>query len=305
MGTRLLPLTHRLPKALLPVLNRPLLGLLLDQLEAAGCSRVAVNTHHLAARVQRFLAQHAPPKMEVRVSHEPEILGTGGGLREMGKILGNGPFLAINSDVITDLDLENIYSSHDEGAVTTLVVHDHPPYNNVWVDEGRVVTIGAAPPDGAGRPLSYTGVQVVSPEIFRYIPASGPYDLVAAWRQALAAGERLAALVVTGHYWQDLGTPENYLAAHRRLLAHLPPNLAPYFAKISDPLMGPGAMVGEGVHFGGGVCLGPGVTVGAKAALENSVIMDNARIAPGIALKDFVVGPDATVTQSAQGQVLV
>jgi len=305
LGTRLRPLTYHLPKALLPVLNRPLLELLLEQLQAAGFTRVAVNTHHLAARVQRFLADHRSPGLEIRLSHEPEILGTGGGLRGLGEVLGDGPFLAVNADVLTDVDLENVYRRHQEGAISTLALHDYPAYNKVWVDRDRVVSIGSAPADGVGRPLAYTGVQVVSPGIFRYLPAAGPYDLVAAWRQAMAAGERLETLVVTGHYWQDLGTPENYLAAHRRLLAHLPPNLAPFFPQISDPLMGPGASVGEGVHFGGGVCLGPGVTVGDNAFLKNTVIMNNAVIAPGITLEDCLVGPGAKVAQSAWNQVLV
>ncbi|MBM4273745.1 MAG: NDP-sugar synthase [Deltaproteobacteria bacterium] len=305
LGTRLRPLTYRVPKALLPVLNRPLLGLLLEQLQAAGFTRVAVNTHHLADQVQRFLAEQRPPGLEIEVSHEPEILGTGGGLRGLGEILGGGSFLVVNADIVTDLDLGNIYHRHLEQAITTLVVHDHPPYNKVWVERNRVVSIGEPPPGGAGRALAYTGVQVVSPEIFRYIPATGPYDLVAAWREALAAGERLEALVALGHYWQDLGTPANYLAAHWWLLTRPPSHLASFFPGVSDPLIGPGAMVGGRVHFGSGVCLGAGVSVGAGAFLKNTVIMDNAVIAPRITLEDCIVGPGAEVAQSARGKILV
>ena len=123
-----------------------------------------------------------------------------------------------------------------------------------------------------------------------YIPPPGqPYDLVQAWREAMAAGERLAYLTVSGHFWQDLGTPENYLAAHRRLLAGASPRLARYFPGLTDPLIGPGARIGAGVHFGGGVCLGANVVVGEGASLKNTVVWDRAAISPDVELEDCIV----------------
>jgi len=143
------PLTDICPKPLLPVLNRPLLGLVLAQLEAAGCVQAAVNTHHLADQVHDFLRSE-PWGFLLSVSHEPEILGTGGGLRQLGEVLREGPFLAINADILTDLDLAEVYRAHRPGAVSTLVLHDCPAYNNVWVAGGAVVSIGSPPPRGGG-----------------------------------------------------------------------------------------------------------------------------------------------------------
>jgi NDP-sugar pyrophosphorylase family protein len=305
LGTRLKPLTDICPKPLLPVLNRPLLGVLLAQLEAAGCSQVAVNTHHLAGQVHDFL-QAEPWSFLLSVSQEPEILGTGGGLRQLGQILRQGPFLAVNGDILTDLDLAAIYRRHQAGAVSTLVLHDFPPYNHVWVADGAVVSIGAPPPGGAGAPLAYTGVQVVDQAMLRYLPPPGqPYNLVQAWREALAAGERLAVLTVSGHFWQDVGTPEGYLAAHRRLLAGAAPRLAKYFPNLTDPLIGAGARIGQGVQWRGGVCLGAGVEVGEGAALKNTVVWDGAMIGAGVELEDCIVASRVQVKDSARGQVLV
>ena len=270
LGTRLKPLTDVCPKPMLPVSNRPLLGVVLAQLEAAGCFRVAVNTHHLADRVHDFLRAE-PWSFLLSVSHEPEILGTGGGLRQLGEVLGEGPFLAINADILTDLDLAEVYRSHPPGAVSTLVLHDCPPYNNVWVAGGRVLSVGALPPGGAAyekyeKPLAYTGVQVVDQKMLTYIPAQGPSGLVQAWREAMAAGEWLASLTVSGHFWQDLGTPENYLAAHRRLLAGGAPKLAPLFPRSDRPPDGPrgqdrgrGPIWRRGLPGGGGGSGGGGV----------------------------------------------
>jgi mannose-1-phosphate guanylyltransferase len=306
LGTRLKPLTDICPKPLLPVLNRPLLGVVLAQLEAAGCFQVAVNTYHLADQVHDFLRSQ-PWSFLLSVSHEPEILGTGGGLRQLGEVLREGPFLAINADILTDLDLAEVYRSHQPGAVSTLVLHDCPAYNHVWVAGGRVVSIGAPPPGGGAdeKPLAYTGVQVVDRKMLAYIPAKGAADLVQAWGEAMAAGERLAYLTVGRHFWQDLGTPENYLAAHRRLLAGAPPGLGRYFPGLTDPLMGSGARIGAGAQFGGGVCLGSNVAVGEGASLKNTVIWDRAAISPNVALEDCIVASGVQVKDSARGRVLV
>jgi mannose-1-phosphate guanylyltransferase len=307
LGTRLLPLTNIRPKPLFPVLNRPLLGLVLAQLETAGAFQVAVNTHHLADQVHDFLRSE-PWSFQLSVSHEPEILGTGGGLRQLGQILREGPFLAINADILTDLDLAEVYRAHRPEAVSTLVLHDCPPYNNVWVAGDAVVGIGAAPPGGGTdvKPLAYTGVQVVAPGMMKYLPLAGqPADLVQTWREAMAAGERLAGLTVRGHFWQDLGTPEHYLAAHQRLLAGAAPRLAQYFPGLTDPFIAPGARIGAGARCGGGVCLGAEAVVEAGALLKNTVVWERAVIGPGVELEDCIVAAGVRVQDSARGRVLV
>jgi mannose-1-phosphate guanylyltransferase len=308
LGTRLRPLTELLPKPLMPVLNRPLLGLWLAQLKGAGCRRVAVNTHHLAAKVQEFLAGPDSVGLDLLIRHEVELLGTGGGLKQLGEALSGGPFLAVNSDVLTDLDLAAIYRSHRPDALATLVLHDCPPYNKVWMAAGGVLSIGAAPgaSAAAGRPMAYTGLQVVGPRMLEYLPWAGqPYDLVAAWREALAAGERLDALVVSGHFWQDLGDPEAYLALHRRLLDSAPPALAGFFPGLTDPWLGPGAALAPGASCRGGVSLGAGVKVGAGATLENTVAWERAVIAPGVSLTDCIVAAEVRVERAARGKILV
>jgi mannose-1-phosphate guanylyltransferase len=306
LGTRLRPLTYAIPKALIPVLNRPLLGVLLAQLREASAHRVAVNTHHLAGRVEGFLQDNRPRGLEVLVRHEPEILGTGGGLRSLGQALEDQPFLAVNADILTDLDFTEILRNHREEALATLVLHDCPRYNTVWLDkEGRVAGVGEPPAHSSGPPLAYTGVQVVSPRMLSWLPAEGPADLVAAWRHILAQGEFLAARVVSGHFWQDLGTPEAYLTAHQKLLSGACPGLAGFFPRMADPLVGEGTRLEEGVSLAGGVCLGRDVRVGQGTWLKNTVVWDGARIGPGLTLENCVVGQGGRVTVSARDEVIV
>jgi mannose-1-phosphate guanylyltransferase len=140
--------------------------------------------------------------------------------------------------------------------------------------------------------------------MLRFLPPGRPYDLVTAWREALAAGARLAVLVVSGHFWEDLGTPGGYLAAHRRLLAGEAPGLRALFPNLTDPFIAPGAAVGPGVKFGGAVCLGAGVKVGPGAYLSGTVVLDGAEIAPGVRLEGCIVGAGAQVSTSARGRIL-
>jgi mannose-1-phosphate guanylyltransferase len=293
------------PKTLLPVLNRPLLGLLLAQVEEAGFLQVAVNTYHLAEQVQQFLASN-PWSFNLSVSPEPELMGTGGGLRQLGEILRGETFLAVNGDIVTDLDLAAIYRRHRPEAITTLVLHDFPPFNNVWIDvQGKLAGIGDRPAAAAGPPLAYTGVQVVGKKMLDYLPPAGYYDLVAAWREALAAGERIDTLVVSGHFWQDLGSLQGYLAAHCRLLKGEGPGLARFLPPISDPLLGPGAVLGEGAACFGCVCLGPGAQVGDAAILKNTVVGEGAWIGPGVRLEGCLVAPQTQVTQPARDRIVM
>lgn len=306
LGTRLRPLTYQRPKALIPVLNQPLLGVLLAQLKHWGCTEVAVNTHHLAGQVREFLESRAPGGIEVALSHEPEIMGTGGGLRGLGSLLGKQTFLVINADVLTDLDLAAVFRLHREDALATLVLHHHPPFNNVWIDEcGRVVSVGQPPERPFRPPLAYTGVQMVSPEMLARFPENGPCDLVSAWREAIARGETIASILATGLFWQDLGTPAAYLKAHRLLLEGAGPRLAEFFPPFADPLIGQGSRVEDGAALSGAVCLGQEVYVGAGARLENTVVWDRAWIGPGVALADCIVGSEVKVDAAAQGKILV
>jgi mannose-1-phosphate guanylyltransferase len=307
LGTRLRPLSHQVPKPLFPILNRPLLGLILTQLEAAGCQRVAINTHHRAAAINFFVESQDPWNLEVFLSHEPEILGTGGGLRQLADFLGESPFLVINGDILTDLDLVAVYCAHAPDALATMVLHDYPRFNNVWLDDSQqIIAFGAAP---AGRPaaapLAYTGIQVVSPRIFAHLPAGKAVSIIDTYRQAMAGGARVSASVQQGFYWQDIGTPQDYLEIHRCLLAGEMPGVAAFYPPITDPYLAPGVTLGAGARLDGGVCLGAGVQVGPDVYLKNTVVWAEAILAAGVSLEDCVVGRGVRVRKSAQGRCLV
>ncbi|MBW2133929.1 MAG: NDP-sugar synthase [Deltaproteobacteria bacterium] len=307
LGTRLRPLSDRVPKPLFPILNRPLLALIIAQLQEAGFYQIGINIHHRAPEMRAFVEQHLPAGVQSHLSYEPEILGTGGGLKKLADFLGDQPFLVINCDIVTDLNLTEIYQAHQEQALATLGLHHCPRFNQVWRNAaGHIAGFGQpCPPEAVGPPLAFTGVQVVSPRLLERMPPGKVINIIDQYQEAIAAGGKIAAQVVEGHYWQDIGTPEAYLEVHRRLLAGEISGVARFFPPLTDPCLGEGVVLGDGVRTAGGVCIGPGVRIGARVSLKNTVIWADARIDADVNLSDCIVGQKAWVRHSAQGQCLL
>jgi NDP-sugar pyrophosphorylase family protein len=167
----------------------------------------------------------------------------------------------------------------------------------------QIQAFGAAPPGiRAAAPLAFTGVQVVSPRIFDLIPPGVFVNIIETYRQAIAAGAKVTAAVRHSFFWQDIGTPQDYLEIHRLLLAGEVPGIAALYPRVTDPFLAEGITLGAGTRFDGGVCLGPGVKVGAGVYLKNTVVWAEAEIGSGVKLEDCLVGRGARVRKSARGE---
>ncbi|RJQ81734.1 MAG: nucleotidyltransferase family protein, partial [Desulfobacteraceae bacterium] len=215
LGTRLLPFTRHTPKPLFTLNQRPILDRILAQLHRAGCDAVMINTHHLHEQVEAFVTRQSYP-MQVQTRHEPEILGTGGAIRNVAGFWAEAPLLVINADVVTDIDLAGVYRYHcDHPHAVTMVMHDHAQFNSVQVDGDHCITgfDPAAQPKEALRKMAFTGIHVLDRRVLDFLPPRGPAHIIDAYAQMLKAGEKIKALVVRGHYWQDIGTPASYKAA--------------------------------------------------------------------------------------------
>lgn len=214
LGTRLAPHSQTLPKALFPVAGIPVLGRMIALLKQAGCHSLAVNTHHLADRIRSYLAEN-DFGLPVILSHETEILGTGGAIRKLAGFWSDEPFVVVNADIVTDIDLADVYRRHAaRPAQVTLVMQDREPFNQVWVDERNQVVGFERFPGSAGhehhRKLAFTGIHVIDPAVVGRIPDRGFSDIIEIYRRMLADGLSIQAHVVTGHYWQDMGRPDRF-----------------------------------------------------------------------------------------------
>jgi hypothetical protein len=168
-GTRMLPVTRFLPKALLPVAERPLLEWNLLHLAAQGVDQVVVNAHHLAADVRRWEASLAARVDErfprVRLVVEPEILGTGGGIANAAPWLDSDPVVVVNADQLFSPDLTAARRTHEWGRFlgTLLCVRD-PRHAQVRTDGTRAVAIESRPVFGDPGLLTFTGVYLLARE---------------------------------------------------------------------------------------------------------------------------------------------
>ena len=135
-GTRLVPLSHYLPKPLIPVLGKPLLWHILTRLKQCGITDAGVNMHHHADMVQEFLKTQNPG-IPVSVSYEPEILGVAGGIGAFREFVRNEEFFLLhNGDVLSTIPLEQMAGAFlKKRPLIGMVLHDYPPYNNVCTAE--------------------------------------------------------------------------------------------------------------------------------------------------------------------------
>lgn len=216
-GTRLRPYTEHTPKPLFTIAGRPLLDLIIGQLQEAGCKAIIVNTHHLHQKIEAFLKSRTYG-LEVLTRYEPQILGTGGAIKNVADFWDKQPFMVINADIVADIDLKEVYRNHCRShPPATLVLCDNPEFNSVAVRQNRWVAAFLNPTEATimppGNLLTFTGIQVLEPQILNYIPENTFYSSIDAFKKILAEGRKLGAFITPKDRWQDIGTPESYRQA--------------------------------------------------------------------------------------------
>ena len=219
-GTRLAPLTDTVPKILAPMAGRPLLEHQLAYLAGNGVSEVILNVHHLEDRVLEFVEGVKSP-VRVRISREPDLLGTAGALVPRRDELRE-TFVLLYGDVITDEPLARLLAAHRHaGGIATLACYraDDPRGKGVVsVDaSGRVTAFAEKPQEVTAGAMVNAGLYVLEPEIFELITPGSSFG-VDVWPRAIAEGRPLNAHLMTG-YVCDVGTPAALSRAARYLTA--------------------------------------------------------------------------------------
>lgn len=232
LGTRLRPLTDRLPKPLLPIAGRPMIDYTLAWVAAAGIQEVMINLHHLGDRIREVVG-HERFGLKISYSDEAAILGTGGGLKRVERFLADSPFLVINADVLTAVDPRAVIRAHlAQQPLATLVVRRDPEvaaYGALGIDhQGRICRFLGHGPQGSApiEDVMFTGIHVVDPRVLGELPPAGVFSPITDAYIALV--ERGAPLMgyLTDSPWLDIGTPERYRQAEQWVSAGLIPRPA-------------------------------------------------------------------------------
>ncbi len=305
LGKRLQPVTHYLPKPMVPVCNRPVMHHLLSLLARHGFGEVAVNLHYFPETIRGYFGDDARGLgVTMHYRFEPELRGTAGGVKGFESLLGDGTFLVTSADGLHDVDLTALLAYHRaKGALATSVVKrvDDPSLYGVAMvdDEMRVTGFQEKPSRGTERSdLCNCGIYVFEPEIFEHIPADQEFDFGLQLLPELAANGASFYAYVTGAYWNDVGNLDelrssNFDALMGRVGVTLPGDeimpgvwaerdvqVAPE-AQLTGPiLLGQGAVIEAGAELVGPSVIGAGARVGRDSAVKEALILPGAEIPP-------------------------
>ena len=307
-GTRLRPVTYEVPKQLIPVAGKPLLYHCLDLLpeEIDGATFA---TGYKSDVIARYVREH-PPRFPVETVAEAEPLGTGGGLKNAGNGASD-PFVLMNSDVISEVDVREILAAHRrQGAFGTMYlteVADTRPYGVAALDpNGRIERFVEKPePEASPSHWINAGIAVWNRQVLEAIPSGRPVSFE---REVLPG---LLPRKIYGYlgrgFWEDAGTPERLLRAQRLLFdAGRGAGMAPARSGAKPNVaLGRGTRAEEAT-IGPYVTLGDHVTVEAGARVEDAVVMEGAEIGRGAVVIGSIVGPRCRIEagREVRGAVL-
>jgi NDP-sugar pyrophosphorylase family protein len=298
-GTRLRPLTETIPKPLVPLMDRASLDHVLDHLARHGVHEVVLSSPYLEETFRAFIdARRGDPAITWITETEP--LGTGGAIVNALEAFGGGePFLALNGDILTDLDLTAMVAMHGErGAAATIAlthVSDARPYGLVPID-----------PDGRVREFREKPTELVPGDVNAgtYVLDPGALDGWTRGKNASIERDIFPSLIAEGRpiygyvsdaYWIDLGTPESYLRAHFDILegrvAFEPAYTAPFIAD--------GAEVDVRSHVGRWVVVSAAAVIGPDARIDDSVLHHGAVVETGASVTGSVLGVRSRVGAGA------
>jgi len=187
-GTRLLPFTKDKPKALVKYRGTPILELLIHRLVQAGFKEIVINVYHYSDQIISFVDDHNGFGADVTFSKEDQLLDTGGGIKRAMPHLGNEPVLFHNIDILTNIDLKQLYQDHlSRGGKATLVVKDRPTSRSLLYDhndrlvgwehpEKRIRIISRKIRKGF-RETAFSGIYILDPSLFESFPEEDVFSL--------------------------------------------------------------------------------------------------------------------------------
>ena len=272
-GTRLWPLTEDRTKPAIPILGKPLVGYVAEYLAAYGFDEIVVNLHHRPESVRNALGDGSRFGVKLHYVEEPQILGTSGALDNTREFFDRDTFLVVNGKIITDIDLNAALETHRQmNALATLVLLPNTRrerFSVVETEDGRITRFAGMPDPAAGGPvpLMFTGIHIMEPRIFDYVPRALFSDSVThVYPQAMANGEVIAAHVTNGK-WRELSTLKRYLEISIEMLK----------------------------ETGQSHVTGTGCDISPSASVTDSILWDDVRIGPGARVSRCVLADDVSI----------
>ncbi len=310
LGTRLRPLTYQRPKALLPLLNRPLISYEIELFARHGVTDLVMAVAYGAEAIRAELGDGARWGVRLHYVEEKQRLDTAGAIKNAAHLL-EGPFFACNGDLVYDVDLGVMARAHlDTGALVTFclrAVEDISAYGLIQCDEaGRVTAFKEKVAfDETGRNTVNSGFYAMAPEVLEAIPEHEAYsNETQLFPGLLEAGRPLYGWVAPPDvYWSDVGRIETYLQTHAALLGGAVSWVTPGIhsaveagVSIVEPVdIAVDVEIEPGCRIGPGVALGPGCRIGGGSVIENSILWPAVTVGAGVHISNAVLASGVRV----------
>ncbi|MDH3348079.1 MAG: sugar phosphate nucleotidyltransferase [Desulfobulbaceae bacterium] len=287
LGTRVQPYSKLLPKPLFPIIDKPLLRILIEMLKLARFTKIVVNVYHLGEQIEEELAGVEG----VIVVREDKVLGTGGGLRNALPYFDDEPILVMNGDILHTMNPAEIYIHHVNAKhQVTLVLHDYPRFNKVTVRQDRILSFREKVHLAGTRSLAFTGIHVIEPAVLEKIPTNTFHNIIDLYEDMTVYGA-LGAMVMKNRYWRDIGTPEDYLQVHRELLTGK--IIGNRWGLEHGPLyVSRWARMEPGVSLHDWCSVGDGAVIGNGAVLKRCVVWPNTEVPKRLDAENEIIVPN-------------
>jgi len=302
-GSRLRPLTVGRPKPMVPIVNKPVLGHILDLLKHHGIEDVVITLQYMPTAIQDYFGDGSSLGMRLTYAIEDSPLGTAGGVKNAARHLDD-TFLVISGDALTDFDLQAMLDFHRNAqALATLAlchVKDPQQYGVVITDDEGRITQFLEKPDWSNiiSDTVNTGIYVLEPEIFDYIPDDQPFDFSTELFPSLLADKKPLFGHVADGYWCDIGDIGEYLRANRDMLSGLVRTFQPLGSQQWGGILvgknveiAPDAQIYGPVYLGDSVKIKGGVTIHGPAVIRDYTVIDtHSRVERSVLWRNSYVG---------------
>jgi len=294
LGTRLRPLTTVCPKPMLPIFGKPLITFALDHLRSIGVRSFVINTHHLPAQFAEYFAPGEYAGSPVKLVHEPDVLETGGGIKNAEQWIGNETFIVYSGDILTDFDIGALVEEHFRRKNdVTLALRKTGLSTAIALEDHKIVDIKGK----YGRPGEYdfANVSVWNSGIFQRIPPGKKIAFIPVLADWIAQGGRIGGLAMEDRQWFNIGSHKEYIGVHRYIAEK---SWKPAYVSAPDwPVsISPTASIAPSASLFGFNSVGGGCVVGENAIMEDCILWHGAKVAPNAHLSGCVLAGNLSIT---------